>query len=272
MDEMRKDEYFIKPCTTCVNESGNQSFDRIRARFDMLLDKKDFDEAERLINYWLKEATRANDLRFELELQNEYIGFLRKNGRKDDAILHAKRCIELVETLSLFNSISGATIYLNVATVYKAFGEPNIAISYFLKAKEIYDLNLDKNDKLFAGLYNNMALALTDLGQYDAAENLYNDAINIMNNNANGELDAAISHLNLADLLYKKYKSDPSDDYKMYGDEIEKHCIIAWELIDKKNVVHDDYYRFVCEKCAPTFGYYGYFIYEKELRKRADTR
>ena len=31
----------------------------------------------------------------------------------------------------------------------------------------------------------------------------------------------------------------------------------------------DGYYAFVCEKCASVFGYFGYFVYEKELEKRA---
>ena len=47
---------------------------------------------------------------------------------------------------------------------------------------------------------------------------------------------------------------------------------MAWELLNKKSTVRDDYYRFVCEKCAPTFAYYGYFVYEKELIKRANER
>ena len=265
MDELKKDEYIIKPCTTCGNTDSIVDMGRIRNRLDSLYDKKSFDEAENLINYWLKEVSGKG----ELELQNEYIGFLRKQGRKDDAIMHAKRCVDLVEKLSLKDNVSGATIYLNVATVYKAFDEPEIALSFFVKAEQVYDKNLKPGDKLFAGLYNNMALALTDLGQYEAAYKKYNDAIAILNNVESGELDTAISYLNLADLLYKKYKSDPSDDYTKYGDEIEKNILIAWELLNKKSVVHDAYYRFVCEKCAPTFAYYGYFIYEKELKKRA---
>ena len=31
----------------------------------------------------------------------------------------------------------------------------------------------------------------------------------------------------------------------------------------------DGYYAFVCEKCADTFAYYGYFGYSEELMQRA---
>ena len=31
----------------------------------------------------------------------------------------------------------------------------------------------------------------------------------------------------------------------------------------------DGYYAFVCEKCAPTFDYYGYFLIADDLNERA---
>lgn len=272
MEELKKEEYVIKPCTSCGNNARLVDIDRIKKKLDDLFDKKDFDEAERLINYWLKEVSNVKDYRTELELQNEYIGFLRKLGRGEAAILHAKRCDELINMLGLSQNVSGATICLNIATVYKAFGKPDVAVSYFLKAKQVYDSNLKTGDKLFAGLFNNMALALVDIEQFDAAEKLYREAIDIMLKSKDGELDAAISYLNLADLYYKKYKLDPSDDYGKYGDEIEKNCLLAWKLLNKKDTERDAYYRFVCEKCGPSFGFYGYFLYENELIKRASER
>ena len=44
----------------------------------------------------------------------------------------------------------------------------------------------------------------------------------------------------------------------------------ARELLDTPGIPHDGYYAFVCEKCAPTFGYYGYFLDEAEYRGRAE--
>lgn len=272
MESLKKEEYVIRPCTSCGNNARLVDLNRIRKKLDDLFDKKDFDEAERLINYWLKEVNNVNDYRTELELQNEYIGFLRKLGRGDEAITHAKRCDELIDMLGLSQNVSGATIYLNIATVYKAFGKSDIAVSYFLKAKQVYDNNLKAGDKLFSGLFNNMALALVDIGQFDAAEKLYREAIDIILKYNDGELDAAISYLNLADLYFKKYKTDPSDDYTKYNNDIEKNCLLAWKLLNKNDTNRDAYYRFVCEKCAPSFGFYGYFIFEKELKKRANER
>lgn len=269
MDEMKKDDFVIRPCKTCANPVSID-MDRIKRKLDIHFDKKEFDQAERLINYWIVEAKNGNNQRAELELQNEYMGFLRKMNRRADAISHAERAATLVRELKLDRTVGGATVFLNVATVYKAFGNANAAMSYFNKTKEVYEQNLKDDDKLFAGLYNNMALAAVDMKQYDAAENFYKKAIDIMRKIEGGELDEAISYLNYADLLYEKYKSDVSDDYSKYSEKIESFVKEAWELLNKDTIPHDEYYRFVCDKCASSFGFYGFFLYEKELRKRAE--
>ena len=43
----------------------------------------------------------------------------------------------------------------------------------------------------------------------------------------------------------------------------------AWELLEKENSRTDGYYAYVCENCASVYGYYGYFLRENELKKRA---
>lgn len=268
MDELNKKDFVVKPCTTCGNQVGID-MERIKKKLDIHFDKKEFDQAERLINYWLVEAKNENNKRAELELENEYMGFCRKQNRRDDAIYHAEKAAELVRELKIDRTVGGATVFVNVATVYKAFSNPNAAMSYFSKAKEVYDQNLKEGDRLFAGLYNNMALAATDMKQYDAAENLYKNAIAIMDKFDDGELDEAISCLNYADLLYAKYKADVSGDYSKYSDRIEELVSRAWELLNLETTMRDEYYRFVCDKCATSFGFYGFFLYEKELKKRA---
>ena len=43
----------------------------------------------------------------------------------------------------------------------------------------------------------------------------------------------------------------------------------AAALLDDPTVPRDGYYAFVCEKCAPTFDYYGYFLIADDLNERA---
>ena len=43
----------------------------------------------------------------------------------------------------------------------------------------------------------------------------------------------------------------------------------AEKLFYTEDLPRNGYYAFVCEKCAPVFGYYGYFLTERELKRRA---
>ena len=44
----------------------------------------------------------------------------------------------------------------------------------------------------------------------------------------------------------------------------------ASELLDTTTAPRDGYYAFVCEKCAPTFAHYGYFLVAEDLTARAN--
>ena len=39
-------------------------------------------------------------------------------------------------------------------------------------------------------------------------------------------------------------------------------------MLNSEEIVRDGNYAFVCEKCAPVFGFYGRFMTEKELNAR----
>ena len=51
---------------------------------------------------------------------------------------------------------------------------------------------------------------------------------------------------------------------------VEEYLDRAEELLNTESLPRNGYYAFVCEKCAPVFGHYGYFATEAELRKRAE--
>lgn len=269
MDELKREDYAIRHCDTCTNPTRFIDMDRIIRRLNEHFDKKEFEQAERLLDYWIVEAVNGNDKKGELQLRNEYMGLARKLGKEEKAFLHVTRADELLRELGLDKNVSGATIYVNIATVYKAFGNSEKAIPYFNKAKEIYEIELPTNDKKLSALYNNMALALVDLNQLEAADTYYTKAEEVLDMFEDGKIDEAISLLNHADLLYKRYKLDVSEDYQKYENNIHNKIERAWKLIDDISNVRDEYYRYVCEKCAPSFGFYGYFLYQKELERRS---
>ena len=53
--------------------------------------------------------------------------------------------------------------------------------------------------------------------------------------------------------------------------KISQYLDTAAALLDDPSLPRDGYYAFVCEKCAPTFDYYGYFLVADDLNERART-
>ena len=242
--------------------NGCIAIDRILSKLDEYLSKNDYASAERHLLYWLDEAQRGCDARTELLIENELMGLYRKLGRRDDALLAVNASLSKIETLGIESQVGSATTFLNSATVYKAFGEPERSLPLFNKARMIYESELDSNDSRLGGLYNNMALTLVDLARYGEAYELYEKAISIMQSQENGSLEVAITHLNVASAKEAELGIVDAEEY------ITQRLDLAKELIEACQK-RDGYYAFVCEKCASVFGYYGYFLYENELKERA---
>lgn len=236
---------------------------RIMAKLDEYFARNDYKTAGEYLDFWYSETDNGKDDNTLFFVTNELIGFHRKQGNRDKALAYCKKVLQLCNAMNIENTAAAATAYINVATAYKAFEMSETAMPYFEKAKVIYEKELVKNDSKLAGLYNNMGLALCDLKKYDEAKDLYNKAIEILKTKENGELDSAISYLNMADAVAKEKGMLEGEN------EIGEFLETAQELLDSKKDLNSGYYAFVCEKCAPTFGYYGYFMYENDLKERA---
>ena len=160
------------------------------------------------------------------------------------------------------NTVSAATVQLNAATTMKAFGKAADAVALYAETEKIYLENLSPSDARFGGLYNNYALALTDVKRFADAEESYKKALGVMEKTEHGEADAAITYVNMAH-LYETWKEE--------SEEFVSSCMErAKELLDTPSLPRNGYYAFVCSKCAPSFGYFGYFLEDAELKKRAE--
>lgn len=238
------------------------SADRVLTRLDELLGKNDYEGARRHLLYWLDEARAECDSRTELLILSELMGLCRKLGERDLALGYVEAAIALISDMGIENQLGAGTVYLNCATVYKAFGLTQRSLEVFEIALEIYNRELEAGDSRFAGLYNNMALTLVDLGEYDDALSLYESALSVLGGVTGLELEMAITYLNIASALEAKLGLEAADT------QICEHIERAFSLIDGFEN-QNGYYAFVCEKCAPVFGYYGFFAYESDLSERA---
>lgn len=232
-------------------------------KIDSLADREEFVELERLLHYWMTEAEREKDLRAKLALLSEQIGFYRKQGQGPECLNAAEKAVSLLESTGLENEVFGATILLNAATGYKAFGKTEESLALFRKVRSVFEEQLSPEDSRFAGLYNNMALTLADSGNYDEAEALYNKALSVLEKIHDSEGERAITYLNLADLVSLRFGD-------MEGEEtINRYLDAAESLLDAESLPQNGNYAFILEKCAPVFGRYGYFIAEQKFKKRA---
>ena len=270
-DYLKQEDYAEPQCLLCGPDPQSKEAaitriptGRVIEKLDAYFAKNDLSGAERHLRYWEKEAQEGGDDRGHYTVCNELMGLYRKLGRREEALAYAARTLTLAEALGMTENVTGATALLNAGTVYKAFGAPEKGLPLFEQARAIYETQLRPDDDRLAGLYNNMALTLVDLGRFEEAEALYRKALDLTQRTPGMQGDAAISLLNLANLIEAR-------DGLLDGNEQICDCLDKAEaLLNDPALPHDGYHAFVCEKCAPTFGYYGYFAFSRELEERAE--
>ena len=237
---------------------------RIIEKMNDYMSRRDYAGAERHLLYWLEEAKLGNDLRGQLLIRGELVGHYRKTGEKDKAFQSADDALRLLKELDFDGTVSSGTTYVNIATACNAFGENERALSFFEKAKAVYESGKKAAPELLGGLYNNMALCLCALGRYAEARGYYEKAMDQMAKVPGGQLEQAITCLNIANALEDELGMEEAEP--QIFDLLDR----AYELLDSPEPKRDGYYAFVCEKCEPTFAYYGYFAASQELKKRAE--
>lgn len=237
---------------------------RIIEKMNDYMSRRDYAGAERHLLYWLEEAKLGHDKGGELMIRGELVGHFRKTANREGAFESAAEALRLIKEMQFEKSISAATTYINIATAYNAFDENEKAVPLFEKAMEIYEASDNVSPELLGGLYNNMALTLVSLGRFDEAYPLYDKALAVMERVPGGELEQAITYLNIADALEAQLGGEQAEG--KIGDLLDR----AYDLLINTTAPHNGYYAFVCEKCAPSFSYYGYFLAAGELNKRAE--
>ncbi|MGX8692280.1 MAG: tetratricopeptide repeat protein [Clostridia bacterium] len=266
---LRPEDYAEPACLLCGEPYGAEPAvravpqQRIVEKLDEYMSRRDYAGAERHLLYWMEEAKLGRDLRGQLLLANELIGHYRKTGERDKAMQRVDEALDLLGRLDFEGSVSAGTTCVNAATACSAFGDNERALSLFGKAREAYESGGNVRPELLGGLYNNMALANQALGRFDEAFALYDKAMAQMGKLPGGTLEQAITCLNMADAVAAQVGLEAGET------RIFALLDRAWELLQDEAAPRNGYYAFVCEKCAPSFSYYGYFLAAEELQKEA---
>ena len=238
---------------------------RILAKLDSLFARKEYAEAERLLRYWEQEGERSGDDKVYYLAVNEQMGLYRKLGRREDAMDAVRKMLRHLDRTNRRMSVEGATALLNAGTVYKAFNMSEEGLPFFEEACFIYEELLKPDDKRLAGLYNNMSSALSDVSRETEALELCEKALGILSKSTENEAEEAITYLNMTAMYEKR------DGLAGAQEAIDRCLTEAWKKLEEaEKTAEAGYYAFVCDKCAPTFGYYGWFAVKNELQKRAE--
>ncbi len=233
----------------------------IISELDRLLNSGNESEAGRFLDLWCGRARDADDWRTELSLQSELMGFHRRTGDEKSAINAVNRGLELIREHHLGSTVSGATVLLNAATTLKAYGRADKSIPMFIQVCRVFSEKLDPLDYRFGGLFNNMALSYSDVGDFDSAESYFKKALAVISHCEHPENELAVTCCNLAE-LYERMGRD---------EDIEPMLDRAWEYLNSPDLPHNGYHAFTASKCLPTFEHFGFFIYAHELKARVNS-
>lgn len=263
------EDYAEPACLLCGEPYGAESpvkavpQQRIVEKLDDYMSRRDYAGAERHLLFWMEEARLGRDKRGQLMIANELIGHYRKVGDRDRALARVDEALQLLRELDYGGSVTEGTSCVNAATACNAFGENERALALFERARAAYEGGAGVRPELLGALYNNMALCCKALGRFDEAFALYGKAMEQMGKLPGGALEQAITCLNMADAVAAR------DGLEAGEAQIFALLDRALELLQDEKAPRNGYYAFVCEKCAPSFAYYGYFLAAEELEKEA---
>ena len=266
---LRPEDYKEPDCLLCGEPFGAEPRvrpvpqQRILEKLDEYMSRRDYAGAERHLLYWLEEARLGQDLRGQLVVCNELIGHYRKTGARESALGYVEQALALLKELDFEGTRSAGTTYVNAATACSAFGQNERALALFEKARAAYEALPQTPAHLLGGLYNNMGLVCAALGRFAQANALYEKALDAMAKAPHGALEQAITCLNMTDAI--------AAEQGLEEGEARIFALLdrASALLHEPSVPHDGYYAFVCEKCAPGFAYYGYFLEAEALKEEA---
>jgi len=223
-------------------------------------------DAEKLMLEALEKAKTSGDSFFALQMLNELIGYYRQTSEKEQLINVMKESIELSEQIGLpyikEGKIPYATTVLNVANGYRSIGDLSESERHYKTVINVYDEALDKNDLLYAGLYNNLSLLYQEQNNYELAEQYLLKALEIEKSHDAG-FETAVTYANLANTAVLEARANNSEDGHKY-DKVKEYANEAIKCFKARNTF-DAHFSAAISALAMCYYYEGNFSKAKEL-------
>ncbi len=236
-------------CKSCSKEPQDRiNIMRFINRMDEHFRKNDLEGAVATVEFWQAEAERLRDTSALLTILNEELGLFRRIRDEERALKAIELTLGILNKENTDQSLSRATILINLATTLSAFNKAEEALLYYEKAEDVYSKNGKTDSYEYASLCNNKASSLSELCRFDEAEKSLIKAIEILDKEGKHDVDIALSYLSLAHLYYDR---DETSVLK-----VEEFLDTAWDYINSQRQAHDSEYAFGISKCIPSFRYF----------------
>lgn len=163
-----------------------------------LFQNRETDKVEDYLSGHLESALKEGDAGAAITIINELIGFYRDTSQYDKAEAYCSRLLPFMEKAGLKDTVHYGTSCINIANVYRASGRLEDSMAHYRKVFEIYDKVLDRNDFLYASLYNNLSLLYQEMGEFEQATEALCKALEIVRLYPEEKVKLAVTCSNLA--------------------------------------------------------------------------
>lgn len=173
---------------------------------DQLFNNRESDKIEDYLSSHLEQALKEGEVGGAITLINELLGFYRDTSQYDKAEAYCEKLLPFMERAGLKDTVHYGTSCINIANVYRASGRLEDSLAHYQKVFEVYDRVLEKNDFLYASLYNNLSLLYQEMQQFDRASEALQSAMEIVKGYPEAVVELAVTYTNLAASYVKEGK------------------------------------------------------------------
>lgn len=179
----------------------------ISKSLDLFYSQGKSEDAYQLLLDSLQKAMVINRDDIVLFLLSELMGYYRVTSQFDLGNKMATQSLKIISNHKIENTIEAATVYLNIATLYRVQGRYTDSLNMYILCEKIYQNFLNEDDERYASFYNNISLLFQEMGDFKKAIEYEFKALNIIKELDNCEIEEAITYTNLSS-MYKNINND----------------------------------------------------------------
>lgn len=179
------------------------NIEKLLNELDQMFTNCQIEEIESFLDGKIEEALKIGETDCAITLMNEMIGYCRETGKYEKGEFFCIEALRLMKALQMEGSLPFATTLLNIANFYRAAGKLEESLEDYKQVFQLYEDKIEKNDMRYASLYNNVSLLYQELEDYVGACTSLGNALAIIVQYPEMEIETAVTYTNLANSKVK---------------------------------------------------------------------